>query len=461
MRIAGAIFDCDGTLLDSMYLWDVVLWRVTSARGLGFSEEELRRFFRECEDEPLRQIVADFWPRVSDVWASSDALYEDVCAEVRRAYAEEVKVFPGVRRFLDELAAAGVPMAVASSTPVREVRAGLEAHGLASYFKDVVSTEDVGGRDKQYPDVYLEAVRRLGTQPAETWVFEDAPFGVATPRAAGFPVCALYNDHDGRDQDFLREHACILAHGWREVSLALLEDYAEPPTNVRGVCRVLVVDGSPAPSSPELVARLAAEARAVIAVDRGAETCRAAGVVPTLFVGDADSCSSEVAAWARERATRTIDFPTEKYATDLALAIEAARHEAAREGERLELTLTCAAGGRPDHALAVTGLLAGAADSSPVEVEDAFELRILSPEGRMSWELGPAARGRVFSLVPLTGAVVSERGMRWELAERRLAALGDEGVSNVVTSPDARVGVAEGVVACYLLGESAQVVAPA
>ena len=94
----------------------------------------------------------------------AESLYEELCADVRAAYAR-VPLLPGARDFLQELACAGIPMVMASSTPVRELRSCLETHGIAGFFKDVVSTEDVGGRDKEFPDVYEEALRRLKEAP--------------------------------------------------------------------------------------------------------------------------------------------------------------------------------------------------------------------------------------------------------------------------------------------------------
>ncbi len=214
--------------------------------------------------------------------------------------------------------------------------------------------------------------------------------------------------------------------------------------------RALVVDGSPEPSSSELVQKLAAEADYVVAADRGAEVLHAAGVRPQVFCGDADSVSPEVAAWAHELAATDIRFPSEKYATDLALAVDCARHEAARRGARLQLTLTCATGGRPDHQLAVLGLLAEHADASPRVVEDGVEYWILSPQGASEWKIEqPEA---TFSAIALReGTVISERGSRWELLEQRMALLGDLGISNVTGADGATVTCHEGVVAVFLI----------
>ena len=445
MEISGAIFDCDGTLVDSMGMWNSAFERLCARHGVeGVSQERV-------ESISLRDgcvLLHDEY----GVEASADELYEEICSIVRDAYEHEVQIMPGARAFLDELAAAGVPMIIASSTPVRELGCALATHGLDGYFKDVVSTEDVGGRDKEFPDVYLEAARRLGTPRETTWVFEDAPFGVRTARRAGFAVVGLMNDHDGRREEDVRPWCDVFAHGFAELSVPLLRDYERPARTHGAPLRALVVAGSPEPSSPELLNRLADEADYVVVADGGADACRAAGVVPDLFCGDDDSASGEAVRWARSAARATVSFPSEKYATDLALALDCARHEAARREAPLAITLTCASGGRPDHALAVIGQLAAAGCASARVVEDAFEMRIVSAAGESRWELGPEAVGLTFSAIAVAPETrVDETGMRWELDDKPMGLLDDLGVSNVVTSPAASITCRSGAVAAFLL----------
>ena len=210
------------------------------------------------------------------------------------------------------------------------------------------------------------------------------------------------------------------------------------------------MDGSPEPSSVELVRALAAGADYVVAADRGAEVLFQAGVRPNVFCGDADSVSPEVAAWAHGQASTDIRFPVEKYATDLALAIDCARHEAARQGARLHLTLTCATGGRPDHQLAVLGLLAMHANASPRVVADGVEYRVLSPLGTRDWRID--VPGATFSAIALReGTVISEVGARWELHHQPLALLSDLGISNVVGPEGATITCHEGALAVFLV----------
>ena len=224
--------------------------------------------------------------------------------------------------------------------------------------------------------------------------------------------------------------------------------------------RILLVAGSPAPSSPAFVSRLAAQNDLVLAVDRGADACRSAGVVPGAFCGDADTVSEEGLAWVRDQASRCEGedempirlFPPAKDDTDLSLGFSCARELAAERGEALEVTVTCASAGRMDHALAVFGVLTKNADLAPRLVEDEFECRILAPVGATTWELGEGALGHHFSFVALADdTCVSEMGLRWELDHFRVDALRDRGISNVVDAPDARVTCHEGVLAAFLI----------
>ena len=216
MPITGAIFDCDGTLADSMGMWRQVVEGLLVKRGMPVPPD----FYERTEPVSLHDgcvMVHEEFGLGQD----AESLYEELCADVRAAYAR-VPLLPGARDFLQELACAGIPMVMASSTPVRELRSCLETHGIAGFFKDVVSTEDVGGRDKEFPDVYEEALRRLGTPKESTWVFEDAPFGVQTAHKAGFKVVGLMNDHDGRREEDVAPWCDIYAHGYAELSLERL-----------------------------------------------------------------------------------------------------------------------------------------------------------------------------------------------------------------------------------------------
>ena len=446
MQVTGAIFDCDGTLVDSMCVWHNVFGAVLPKYGKTVNPDIFDRVeavsliggCQICVDELALPVTAE-------------TLYEEFCAYATDQYQHHVSIVPGAKEFLQELYDAGIPLAVASSTPVREVRAALAAQGIEHLFKTVVSTEDVGGVDKVEPDVYLEALRRLGTDKATTWVFEDAPFGAQTAQKAGFPVVTLYNDHDGRDPVFMREHSNIFAHTYGELSLLRLCDYECPLTSVPSVEKPLeglIVGGSPEAVSKTTLSTCAQSADYLIAVDHGADACHVAGVVPQLALGDFDSASAETLSWLKEQQVPCMKFNADKYDTDLALALKSAEYEAIRRNSKLSLTVVSTSGGHLDHQLVVLGLLATWAKTGKAKVrvvENDFEMRFLVADQIDSWQLDAFATGKKISLVALSEECeVSESGMRWNLNHEKFTLLGDDGISNIVEADGAWVKCEKG-----------------
>ena len=214
---------------------------------------------------------------------------------------------------------------------------------------------------------------------------------------------------------------------------------------------VLVVGGSPERPAPGLVRRLAAQTSALFVCDGGADACAAAGVAPDVLVGDNDSISAGALRLTREACAAEVGFPMDKDSVDLRLAVRVAR-EMCPGLERL--TFTGVSGGRPDHALAVFGVLARTAALAPVVEEDSFELHVLAPEGLATWTAPDGYLGRTLSVIaPMGPACVTERGMRWDVDHARLEALDDLGVSNVVERTGASVEVHEGVAFVIVLRE--------
>lgn len=217
----------------------------------------------------------------------------------------------------------------------------------------------------------------------------------------------------------------------------------------QAVRRVALVGGSPEPSSPSVVRAVAASCDAVVAIDRGLDAIREAGIGLDLFCGDGDSVSPEGAALVRaaEAAPGSAPFQVERYDphkdfTDLALVLRAVSERWGSPG----LACTCMSGGNPDHLLGVLGRLAGWRGAVEL-IEEGFEGRILSAGA--SWDIEEAAGAR-FSFVPLSPeAVVSEEGMRWEIDRVRVELLSDLGISNVIEHSHARIACHGGTIACW------------
>ncbi len=188
---AAVIFDMDGVLLDSEPVHYVVLRGVLAAWGLPWSAEDHAR--------TLGMTLVDTWDALCSHHALAaprgdfEARYG---GEIAARYRAGIAPIPGARDLVGRLADAGVPIAVASSSPRSWVEAGLGGAGLREYFGHSVAGDEVTA-GKPDPEIYLRAARGLGVDPAACIAIEDAPAGVTSARAAGMRVVLLRGEPGG------------------------------------------------------------------------------------------------------------------------------------------------------------------------------------------------------------------------------------------------------------------------
>ena len=193
LNMNAAIFDMDGTLVDSLMLWDVLAQAYEKAypdkRGTVISEED-NRLMRVL---PLTESMALLHEHYG-LGESAEELLKLTQAVFFDFYSNQVQLKEGVREFLDALHSRGVKMCIASATPLPLVMASLDHCGIRDYFVDVLSCGEIG-KGKDVPDIYLLAKERLGNLP-DTWIFEDAFVAVSTAVGAGFPTVAIYDQYN-------------------------------------------------------------------------------------------------------------------------------------------------------------------------------------------------------------------------------------------------------------------------
>ncbi len=197
MRIRGAIFDVDGTLLDSMFIWDTI--GEAYLRSIGYQpKENLNETFKNMS---LHQ-AARYYQTEYGVTLSIDEIMDGVNAMLERYYRFEVPLKPGAAELLERLRQDGVKLCIATATDRHLVEAALDRCGVLSCFGEIFTCNEVGhGKDE--PDIFEAALRFLGTRKEETLVFDDALYAVRTAKEAGFPVVAVYDSHE-KAQDQIR-----------------------------------------------------------------------------------------------------------------------------------------------------------------------------------------------------------------------------------------------------------------
>ena len=207
--IRGAIFDVDGTLLDSLSIWDTVA--EDYLRSLGIEpRENLAETFKTFSLEQS----AEYCRSVYGVKQSVKEIMDGIDAMMETFYRQTAPLKPGTAEFLRALAQNCVKMVVATATDRHLIEAALTRCGVRAYFFDMFTCTSVG-KSKNEPDIYRAAREALGTKKEDTWVFEDAYHAAKTAADDGFPVAALF-DASEDEQDALKKTAKLYLRSFED-----------------------------------------------------------------------------------------------------------------------------------------------------------------------------------------------------------------------------------------------------
>ena len=406
----AAIFDLDGTLLDSMGVWARVDEVFFAKRGMAVPEDYGRALAGLSYRESAEYTIARFgftqsWQEIVDEWTR----------QARQEYAENVGLKPGAREYLRALAAAGVKLAVATALPEYLYAPCLKHLGIYDMFAALVSTDDTDGRGKASGEVFLLAARRVGEAPENCAVFEDVLEGVRGAKRAGMRAY------------FVRDDASKHHHGeMAKIADGAVDNFYD--LLPRGRCLIFTAhcEGDPAVACPELRAD-----DCVLCADAGWRIAEALGVKPDIVVGDFDS-SALPENCAVER------HPVIKDDSDAMLCV--------RRGLALgyrDFYIVGGLGGRLDHTLANVQMLEFLVNRGAkavlcdgnyrLEAVRAASVRVPRAPGKLS----------VFALGgPCTG--VSIHGAKYELENGEITPDFPIGMGNDFVADYAEIGVHSG-----------------
>lgn len=187
-RIRAAVFDLDGTLIDSMPVWKNAGRLFLESQGLRPDPDLWEKTARMSMEQSAHYFINTY-----GVPGSPAAVMNGINQCVFEQYAQRIPLKHGVLQFLDELSARGIPIALATATDRVCAEACLKRLGIERYFRQIITCTETGA-GKDHPLVYETAQTLLEFPKEQTGVFEDALHAAETAQRAGFPVCAVYDE---------------------------------------------------------------------------------------------------------------------------------------------------------------------------------------------------------------------------------------------------------------------------
>ncbi len=200
--LRGAIWDLDGTILDSMSAWDHVGENYLRSQGIE-PEPDLNQVLATMS----LQQAADYFIEHYGIKQSSDEIIKDAVALVDDFYRYDAQLKPHLKEFLQHLHNDGVRMCITTAAEQSLVESALERCGILDYFSDIFTCTSVGaGKDE--PLIYREALKFLGTDRSDTIVFEDSLHALTTAKNDGFFVAAVYDSREENQEEIRKLADC-------------------------------------------------------------------------------------------------------------------------------------------------------------------------------------------------------------------------------------------------------------
>lgn len=210
-NIEGAIFDLDGTLLDSMFIWSDIGLKFLKNEGITPPPGAEDEFIKLSLVQAAEYYIKNYAPEktVMDIVNSINELVHDF-------YFNEVIIKNGVKEFLDFLKNKNVKMCVATATDKHLVEKALERNGIREYFSEIFTCSSVGA-GKDTPVIYDKSLEHLGTKKENTFVFEDALYAIETANKAGYNIVGISDVSEKADPEIVKAFCKCYINDYSEI----------------------------------------------------------------------------------------------------------------------------------------------------------------------------------------------------------------------------------------------------
>jgi len=208
----GAIFDIDGTLIDSMEVWSIVTGKMLKDKGAVFTDELMTKIQNMTLPQSCEYIVNYFrFPE------TAEEIMNEAKKRVTDEYLYNIPLKDGAGKYVRGLYEKGIKIAIATSGFPELGEAALKRLGLWDLLSAKAYSFEIG-KDKSNPDIYLLAAERMGVAPQECVVFEDILPGIQGAKKAGMKTVAIYDRSNEYITDRLKEEADRYIVSWNELA---------------------------------------------------------------------------------------------------------------------------------------------------------------------------------------------------------------------------------------------------
>lgn len=207
----GTIFDLDGTIIDSMNVWEKIDIKFLQKRNISTPKDYIEKINAMSFEEVARYTIERF------------NLNEDICNLIKEwndmalyEYSNNIKLKSGVREYLNKLKSNNIKIGLATSLPRKLFEPVLKNNNIYGYFDVLISVEDVG-KDKRYADIYFHTAKKLGLNFNQCVVFEDILLSINTLKEANFKVIGVYDESSNNNLDAIKSKCDKFIYSFEEL----------------------------------------------------------------------------------------------------------------------------------------------------------------------------------------------------------------------------------------------------